>query len=140
VPWLLLVAGLATIGADRLTKRLVGVRPAGWSRDLAPGIALRHVVTRLRDSRDGRRTWLMPMIFLAASAYLTVLVVSGSFFHAPSGQLGVGLAIAGAASNLHDRIRYARTVDFISIGAWPTFNVADIGIVIGAILAALNLR
>ena len=137
---MLVVAALATIGVDRLTKRLIGVMPAGWSRGLAPGIALRHVVTRLRDSRARERTWLMPMIFLAASASLTLLVVSGGFFHAPTGQLGVGVAIAGAASNLHDRIRYSCTVDFISIGAWPTFNVADIGIVTGAILAALNLR
>lgn len=82
----------------------------------------------------------MPTIFLASAATLTLLAFSGDYFHEPGGQLGVGGAIAGAASNLHDRIRYARTVDFISIGVWPTFNVADIGIVVGAVLAVLNLR
>ena len=56
----------------------------------------------------------------------------------------MGLARGGAAGNLIDRIRSPRgVVDFIDIGIgavrfW-TFNVADAGITVGAILLALTL-
>ena len=55
--------------------------------------------------------------------------------------LALGLAWGGAAGNLIDRITSARgVVDFIDIGfsesRWPTFNVADMAVSIGAFLLA----
>lgn len=55
--------------------------------------------------------------------------------------LGLGLAWGGAAGNLVDRIRSPRgVVDFIDIGtsAWRfwTFNVADSGVTVGAVILA----
>jgi len=55
--------------------------------------------------------------------------------------LGLGLAWGGAAGNLVDRFRSPRgVVDFIDIGtdAWRfwTFNVADSGVTVGAIILA----
>jgi len=58
--------------------------------------------------------------------------------------LAIGLVVAGAVGNLVDRIRSPRgVVDFIDLGIgslrfW-TFNVADIGVSIGAILLAWQL-
>ncbi len=40
---------------------------------------------------------------------------------------------AGAISNLVDRIRYGHVVDFIDLGFWPVFNIADSAITCGAI-------
>jgi len=58
--------------------------------------------------------------------------------------LACGLVTAGAAGNLVDRLRHAHgVVDFIDVGIgsyrWPTFNVADMGVSIGAILLAISL-
>ena len=55
--------------------------------------------------------------------------------------LALGLAWGGAAGNLLDRLRSPRgVVDFIDIGvgSWRfwTFNVADSGVTIGAIILA----
>ena len=55
--------------------------------------------------------------------------------------LALGLACVGAAGNLIDRFRGARgVVDFIDIGfgdsRWPTFNVADLAVSLGAFLLA----
>jgi signal peptidase II len=55
--------------------------------------------------------------------------------------LALGLVCAGAIGNLVDRIRSPRgVVDFIDIGIgdmrWPTFNVADMAVSIGAFLLA----
>ncbi len=41
--------------------------------------------------------------------------------------------VAGALSNLVDRIAYGFVVDFIDMHIWPAFNLADIAITIGII-------
>jgi signal peptidase II len=55
----------------------------------------------------------------------------------------VALLLAGVGGNLTDRIRFGYVVDFIEvfIGSyqWPTFNVADAAICMGAVLLALDI-
>ncbi len=58
--------------------------------------------------------------------------------------VALALVCAGAIGNLLDRIRSASgVVDFLDIGVggwrWPTFNVADIAVSIGAFLLAWSL-
>lgn len=55
--------------------------------------------------------------------------------------LALGLICGGAFGNLINRIWSARgVVDFIDVGVgdwrWPTFNVADVGVSVGAFLLA----
>lgn len=53
----------------------------------------------------------------------------------------LGLQLGGAAGNLVDRLTLGRVTDFIHIGVWPVFNLADSSIVIGlAILAWFLFR
>lgn len=60
---------------------------------------------------------------------------------------GLPLVLGGALGNLVDRIRYGYVVDFIdlyvTVGGeekhWPTFNVADIAIVVGVGLMAIDM-
>jgi signal peptidase II len=60
-------------------------------------------------------------------------------------ETGVGLALilGGALSNLVDRIRLGRVVDFLDLYCrsyhWPTFNLADSAIVVGAGLLVFQL-
>jgi signal peptidase II len=56
------------------------------------------------------------------------------------GPVGIGAAIGGATGNLFDQLRRGAIVDFIAIGWWPVFNVADAAIVSGAGLALLSIR
>ena len=58
--------------------------------------------------------------------------------------LALALVCGGAAGNLIDRIRSAQgVVDFLDVGVgswrWPTFNIADSAITVGAIALALSL-
>lgn len=51
--------------------------------------------------------------------------------------LAGGLLIGGAVSNLIDRVARGSVVDFIDFSFWPTFNVADVAIVVGVALLVL---
>lgn len=82
---------------------------------------------------------------IAAVAVVVLFRMSRS---APVGdwfrQLALGLVTGGAAGNLIDRIRSPRgVVDFLDVGIgtmrWPTFNVADIAVSLGAVALAISL-
>jgi signal peptidase II len=51
--------------------------------------------------------------------------------------LAVGLLTGGALGNLADRVRAGAVIDFVDLPLWPTFNLADVAIVVG--VAALVL-
>jgi signal peptidase II len=60
--------------------------------------------------------------------------------------VALGLIAGGAIGNLIDRLLYARVVDFILVDVdvwpfnpWPVFNVADIVLVVGVGLIALDM-
>ncbi|HMI81112.1 MAG TPA: signal peptidase II [Solirubrobacterales bacterium] len=48
-----------------------------------------------------------------------------------------GLVAGGALSNLADRVFAGAVTDYIDLGSWPTFNVADIAITCGVVLLAV---
>lgn len=57
------------------------------------------------------------------------------------GRLAVGLILGGTMGNLIDRLRFGYVTDFISVGIWPDFNIADSAVTVGAItIACLLLR
>jgi signal peptidase II len=60
------------------------------------------------------------------------------------GAVAIGLLLGGAVGNLADRLfrgHQGAVIDFVHVGFWPTFNVADSCIVCGSIiLAAVYLR
>lgn len=49
-------------------------------------------------------------------------------------RLSLGLQLGGALGNLVDRVRMGHVTDFIELGFWPVFNVADASIVVGIII------
>ncbi len=83
-------------------------------------------------------------VVLAAAAAVAVLFY---FFRTPRNDdriLGAcALLLAGILGNLTDRVRLGFVIDFIQLHAgqyhWPTFNVADASISLGALLLAYDL-
>jgi signal peptidase II len=53
--------------------------------------------------------------------------------------LSLGLVFGGMAGNLIDRLRLGYVTDFIDIGMWPAFNIADSAITTGSILFAFGV-
>lgn len=79
--------------------------------------------------------------FFAGIALLAVVVISVWLARTARTQtalvIGFNCILGGAAGNLIDRIAYGYVVDFLDFtiplyGRWPAFNIADMGIVIGA--------
>jgi signal peptidase II len=54
-------------------------------------------------------------------------------------RLSIGLVVGGALGNLADRLKDGAVVDFISVGWWPAFNVADSSISVGMVLLIITL-
>ena len=52
-------------------------------------------------------------------------------------RLALGLQVGGAIGNLIDRTRQGYVTDFMDIGPWPVWNIADLAIVSGTILLVL---
>jgi len=85
--------------------------------------------------------------FFVVLAVLAALAVLYYFMRTPRNDdrmLGAcALLLAGIAGNLTDRARLGYVIDFIVLHAgqyhWPTFNIADASITVGALLLAYDL-
>jgi signal peptidase II len=54
----------------------------------------------------------------------------------PGMWVAAGLLAGGALGNLTDRIRADAVTDYIAIGSWPAFNLADVAVTAGVLLLA----
>ena len=134
------ILALLLTGIDQLTK--AGVREVlgpRESRELFPGFAF----TRVRN--EGIAFGLFPGR-QAAVAILTVVALcaiavalAGLVHRNATVAAGAGLLVGGSVGNLIDRLAYGAVTDFLDPAGWPAFNVADIGIVIGAGLIVVGL-
>jgi len=81
--------------------------------------------------------WIFAVIALIV---IVMLIVHRKKFEMAISALGAGLILGGASGNLMDRILFGAVTDFISIGWWPAFNVADASLTFGVILLLLWQR
>jgi signal peptidase II len=88
-------------------------------------------------------------MFQNASMVFTVLafiVIAAIIYYYPhvensdwSLRLAMSMQLGGAIGNLIDRLTLGRVTDFISIGTFPVFNVADASISVGAVVLLLGV-
>lgn len=69
---------------------------------------------------------------------IAILILIYRSQRVPTGllRLSLGLQIGGAVGNLVDRLRLGHVTDFVDVGDWPVFNVADASIVTGLVILA----
>jgi signal peptidase II len=83
-----------------------------------------------------------PVIAAVAVVAVVLLLAVARRVRSDSVAVALGLVVGGALGNLIDRVvrgHHGAVVDFIALHFWPTFNVADSCIVVGAIASALLL-
>ena len=145
--WSFLATGVPLLAADRITKSIAyaELQPLGIPHQLV-GNVVRFTLLLNRDAALNLSLGPWSRWGFATIAVIGVLVVLHLVRNSPPQArlraAAFGLIAAGAIGNLMDRLRWSRgVVDFIDIGVgshrfW-TFNLADSGVVIGALILVL---
>jgi len=141
--YLALIAGLVL--ADQITKAIVVKSiPVFGSVSIIPGffaISRVHNKGAIFGMFNGSGHKLVT-IALGAAMLIALGFVIATFLKTPASQKGMRFALAlimaGALGNFVDRLFRGYVVDFLEIHVkkfyWPTFNIADSCISIGAVL------
>jgi signal peptidase II len=132
-------AALIVVALDQATKEVIRAslaRGESWP-DPDWFIRIRHV------TNTGAAFGILQeqTLFLIIMAFIGLAAIY-LYYRYPPFEHGIvpvalGMMLGGAAGNLIDRIRLGWVTDFIDVGPWPTFNVADSSITIG--IAAILL-
>lgn len=142
---LLLIGGAGLILAvDQWTKYLVRSQlavgetwmPLAW---LAPYVRVIHW------NNTGAAFGLFPsasLVFTVVAILVSVAILY-YFPRVPAGQwplrVALVLQLAGALGNLIDRLLVGRVTDFVSVGSFPVFNVADASISVGVAVLVIGM-
>lgn len=134
-PLLLAVLGVA-FATDQFTKALiVGFLRLGESWPDTGFFRL----TYARNTGTAFGLFQDQAMILTIVSFVAVAAIIWFYRNAMTSPLlraALGLQLGGAFGNLIDRLRLGYVVDFVDVGPWPIFNVADSSIVIGiAVLA-----
>lgn len=140
----LLPISLILIVLDQWTKNLIRANlvtnefwmPVEW---LAPYVRLVnwHNTGAAFGIFQGMNTVFMVLAFVIITLILIYFpsIPEEDFFF----RLALSLQMAGAAGNLIDRLYRGYVTDFISVGRFPVFNVADSCITMGVVVLLIGM-
>lgn len=77
--------------------------------------------------------FLVPLV-LAIIVLIIHFAYKNLDFRRNMSSVTLSLVLGGAVGNLYDRITLGYVIDFISVGSWPVFNLADTFLVVGIFL------
>ncbi len=137
-PWLM-AGGLCALVVvlDQVAKAIVENRlvPGEQVDVLGPfGLTLAHNQGVAFGLASGSDTPLIAFSILALGFVGYLLARNPT---TPGMWIAAGLVAGGALGNLADRLRAGAVTDYIEIGSWPPFNVADVAITAGVLVFAL---
>ena len=139
---LFVLLSVLLVGCDHATKA-VATRSLLRAVPIQPGLELRFVPNDDVAFNLFQRLGVPHSPLLLAGVMLLALVVPATLFlrsRVAVSRLdlaGGACIVAGALGNLVDRVARGFVVDFIHVGGWPVFNVADAAVVVGVGLLAL---
>ncbi len=137
----LLIVGLVlfVVVLDQITKALV-VRHLSDEPLSIIGDTVEFRLSRNPGGAFSILTGFTPLLAVLAAIVAVVLVRVAQRAKDPVMVVALSLVLGGALGNLLDRVFRApgflrgEVVDFVRVGAFPSFNVADSAITIGAVL------
>lgn len=121
---------LAVVSADAMSKLAASAWLADTPVHLGTGLSLR--VVHNPGMAFGVGAGLPSAALLAITGLVAAGLALASWHQAIGPTAAAGLVAGGAMANLFDRATAGTVVDIFDLGWWPTFNLADIGITIGA--------
>lgn len=137
----LLIVGLVVfvVVLDQITKALVVEHLADGPLSII-GDSVEFRLSRNPGGAFSILTGFTPLLAVLAAIVAVVLVRVAQRAKDPVMVVALSLVLGGALGNLLDRVFRApgflrgEVVDFVRVGAFPSFNVADSAITIGAVL------
>jgi len=135
---------LPIIALDQLTKYIVKTNmPLGQSFPESGFFHFTYVQnTGAAFSIFREHTYLLSIFSIIGIILLHFIVFYLStrfaFLRSLSARVSLGLIMGGTVGNLIDRLSYSYVIDFIDVDFFATFNVADAGISVGAVLLAIT--
>ncbi len=141
--FLVLIAA-AIVAFDQWTKLLIR-QNLSWSEALEPIPALAPFFRIVNWQNTGAAFGLFhnANLVLAILAVLISIVIVYYYQHIDTKEVLIKVALAmqlgGAIGNLVDRITQGYVTDFLSLGRFPVFNVADSSVTVGVALLLLAI-
>lgn len=126
------LVAVLTFSIDQLTK-LTASSLLMTGQSVPPQGFFRITLTHNTGGAFGMfpdQTTLLIVASILGIGVLSLLYIK-QYFTGPLFNLSLGLQIGGAIGNLVNRIFQGKVVDFIDIGIWPVFNIADSAMVVG---------
>ena len=123
---------LAALVADQFSKYIV-------LTSMYPGQSIPETglfrITYVTNTGSAFGLFPNQTFFLIIASFIGIAILL-VFYHihrvsSPILHISLGLQLGGAIGNLMDRLRLGYVVDFLDVGAWPVFNLADSAIVVG---------
>lgn len=137
----LLVIGLLALGVDQTTKSVaLALLVKGAQVPVLPGFDL--TLGFNTGASFGMLSDLMggtPLAMAALTGAITLVLVALALrARNPWEAAGFALVVGGSLGNILDRLRQGAVTDFLDLSwrgwHWPTFNMADVAITLGAAL------
>ena len=143
--WIVPLLAIVVFVADQLSKYLVS-RELSIGQAWMPLTLLENLVVIRRVQNSGAAFGMFPAagnLFLLVAVLVVLGIIRYYYSRAHTAALWVrislGLMLGGALGNMIDRFRFGFVVDFIDLGWWPVFNVADSSIVVGVTMLAVYM-
>ena len=142
---LLIVVGIFVISLDQYTKYLVRQNLNLWTDTWVPWDWMLPYVRIVHVPNTGVAFGMFQGLgdIFSIIAVLVVLIIIFYFPRVPladwSLRLAMSLQLSGAIGNLIDRLTIGHVTDFISVGNFPVFNIADASITIGVVVLILGV-
>jgi len=140
---LALVAGLIIL-VDQVTKAFVRANlPFGGSWSPFTGFAAFIRIVNWENTGAAFGMFQGGGLIFGVLAAVVAVVIIAYFPRIPQEYYVMRIAIAmqmgGAIGNLIDRVRFGPVTDFIAVGAFPVFNIADASITVGVGILLLSM-
>lgn len=137
----LLLTATGIILADALVKTIIrsGLEPGGRIPVLGDAAGIVHLAnTGASFGILQGQNFLLAIIAIAAA--VAIYLLHKTLAPWKGGDILAGVLLGGVLGNAIDRIALGAVTDFIQVGGWPPFNLADSALTLGVLFLIYKSR
>jgi signal peptidase II len=135
---------IAVVIADQITKSLIAAYPVGEVISELGFIRIVHIYNT-GSAFSMFQGWVFALRAVACVGVAALVVFAVWCFRKyPQfinkwNTVTYALILGGAIGNMIDRLRFGYVTDFVDVGFWPVFNVADSALSVGEVMIVIAL-